>query len=73
MLDVNTYLQIMLTPGIRPPYARCHYHASGHTMGACRVYRYYSRCHEHIAAESVGGCLVCIVPDTATTTTMGNS
>ena len=28
---------IRLTPGIRP-YARCHYHAPGHTMGACQAY-----------------------------------
>ena len=26
-----------VTPGIRP-YARCHYHAPGHTMGACQAY-----------------------------------
>ena len=28
---------LVLTPGIRP-YARCHYHAPGHTMGACQAY-----------------------------------
>ena len=28
---------LRVTPGIRP-YARCHYHAPGHTMGACQAY-----------------------------------
>ena len=35
--NASCFCSVQLTPGIRP-YARCHYHAPGHTMGAYQAY-----------------------------------